>query len=123
MINASKSEKTLVSLIDHTNFLKALREVIIVKQRNAPSRVEINVTSIEAFVKVEASSSSPVLVTHKKLMQNIQYDDIGSDEFEFYTVILMPKTEMMISLLIMLRNLSIIITIRNHVRNMKMRMP
>jgi hypothetical protein len=113
MINASKSEKTLVSLIDHTNFLKALREVIIVKHRNAPSRVEKNVTSIEAFVRVEASSSSHVLVTHKKLMQNIQYDDIGSDEFEFYTVILMPKTEMMISLLIMLRNLSIIITIRN----------
>jgi hypothetical protein len=56
-------------------------------------------------------------------MQNIQSDDIGSDDFELCRVILMPKTKMMISLLIMLRNISIIIMIRNHVRNMKMRMP
>ncbi|KAM0842405.1 hypothetical protein ACQ4PT_058394 [Festuca glaucescens] len=79
MINASKSEKTLVLFVDHTNFLKGLREDVIVRPRNAPSPVERSAPSA-----AEASTSSTVLVAEKETMQNIQSDDSDSDDFEFY---------------------------------------
>jgi tRNA uridine 5-carbamoylmethylation protein Kti12 len=37
MINAIKTNKTLVLFVDHTNFIKGLREDVIVRPTNAPS--------------------------------------------------------------------------------------
>jgi hypothetical protein len=42
MINASKTNKTLVLFVDHTNFIKGLREDVIVRPTNAPSLGDIS---------------------------------------------------------------------------------
>jgi hypothetical protein len=51
MINASKTEKTLVLFINHTNFLLGLREDVIARESIPPARQRVTTASTRGSLR------------------------------------------------------------------------